>query len=72
MTYLLLATTAFGAGFLAGAMNAIAGGGTFITFAGGPPILANTTASLTQFPGYVTSALAYKSEIERQKRGADA
>ncbi|TIX96761.1 MAG: sulfite exporter TauE/SafE family protein, partial [Mesorhizobium sp.] len=49
----------FFAGFLSGAVNAIAGGGTFITFGamslvGLPPIVANATSSLTQFPGYIT------------------
>ena len=51
------------AGFLSGVVNAIAGGGTFLTFGamtltGLPPIVANATSSITQFPGYVTSALA--------------
>ena len=53
----------FVAGFLSGVVNAIAGGGTFLTFGamtltGLPPIVANATSSITQFPGYVTSALA--------------
>ncbi|HEU4985860.1 MAG TPA: sulfite exporter TauE/SafE family protein, partial [Rhizobiaceae bacterium] len=52
------------AGFLSGVVNAVAGGGTFITFgamslAGVPPIAANATSSLSQFPGYITSTLAY-------------
>jgi uncharacterized membrane protein YfcA len=43
-------------GFLAGVANAIAGGGTFLTFGaltlvGIPPIAANATSSITQFPG---------------------
>lgn len=58
----------FLAGFLSGVVNAIAGGGTFLTFGamtltGLPPIMANATSSITQFPGYVTSALAYWREI---------
>lgn len=58
----------FVAGFLSGVVNAIAGGGTFLTFGamtltGLPPIVANATSSITQFPGYVTSALAYRREI---------
>jgi uncharacterized membrane protein YfcA len=58
-------------------VNAIAGGGTFLTFgamtlAGVPPIMANATSSVTQFPGYVTSALAYRTEIRRGRpRGLD-
>ncbi|EHS52015.1 protein of unknown function DUF81 [Rhizobium sp. PDO1-076] len=58
----------FVAGFLSGAVNAIAGGGTFLTFgaltlAGLPPISANATSSVTQFPGYITSTLAYRREF---------
>lgn len=58
----------FVAGFLSGVVNAIAGGGTFLTFgamtlAGLPPIAANATSSITQFPGYITSTLAYRREF---------
>jgi uncharacterized membrane protein YfcA len=63
------------AGFLSGAVNAIAGGGTFLTFgamtlAGIPPIVANATSSIVQFPGYVTSTLAYRKEISSRWRSA--
>ena len=63
----------FIAGFLSGAVNAIAGGGTFLTFgamtlAGLPPIVANATSSIVQFPGYVTSAHAYRGELWRDRR----
>lgn len=62
-------------GFLAGVANAIAGGGTFLTFGaltlvGIPPIAANATSSITQFPGYVTSTLAYWTDISRMWRSA--
>ena len=65
----------FVAGFLSGVVNAIAGGGTFLTFGamtltGLPPIVANATSSITQFPGYVTSALAYAKEIRADLREA--
>lgn len=71
LTVLLL----FAAGFLSGVVNAVAGGGTFITFGamtlgGVPPISANATSSLTQFPGYVTSTLAYWSDIKTMWRKA--
>jgi len=64
-----------GAGFLSGAVNAIAGGGTFLTFGamtlvGIPPISANATSSIVQFPGYVTSTLAYWDEISKRWRSA--
>ena len=72
---LLDAIFLFLAGFVSSAVNAVAGGGTFITFgamslAGVPPISANATSSITQFPGYVTSTLAYWSDIRTIWRGA--
>jgi hypothetical protein len=72
---LLSAALLFLAGFLSGAVNAVAGGGTFITFgglslAGLPPIAANATSSISQFPGYITSTLAYWSDIKTFWRGA--
>ncbi|MBU2108203.1 MAG: sulfite exporter TauE/SafE family protein, partial [Alphaproteobacteria bacterium] len=56
----------FLAGLASGIVNAIAGGGTFVTFgalslAGIPPIGANATSSIAQFPGYITSTIAYWS-----------
>ncbi len=64
----------FLSGFFGGAINAVAGGGTFITFGamtlgGVPPISANATSSIVQFPGYVTSTLAYWSDLKRMWRG---
>ena len=58
----------FVAAFFSGAVNAIAGGGTFLTFGvltlvGLPPITANATSSIVQFPGYITSTLAYFREF---------
>lgn len=63
----------FCAGFLSSVVNAIAGGGTFLTFGamtlvGVPSIMANATSSVTQFPGYVTSALSYRTEIRQAGR----
>ncbi len=63
-TFALLATTAFGAGVL----NAIAGGGTFLTFpalvwAGVPPIAANATSALAVCPGYLGSAAGFRQEL---------
>ena len=65
----------FAAGLVAGAINAVAGGGTFITFAaytlaGLPPIAASATSAISQFPGYVTSTLAYRSDIKKIWRSA--
>ena len=65
----------FVAALFSGAINAVAGGGTFLTFGaltliGVPPIAANATSSITQFPGYVTSTLAYRDDIKRFWREA--
>lgn len=58
----------FMAGFASGVVNAIAGGGTFITFgtlmmAGMPAIAANATSAIAQLPGYLASTLSYRKEI---------
>ncbi len=65
----------FLAGLFAGAINAIAGGGTFLTFgaytlAGLPPIAASASSAVSQFPGYVTSTLAYWSDLRKIWRSA--
>ncbi len=58
-TVLLIAA----AGFLAGVQNALAGGGSFITFpalllAGLNPLAANITSTIAMFPSQMTSAIA--------------
>ena len=56
------------AGVLAGAMNAIAGGGSFVSFpamvyAGLPTISANVSSTVALFPGTVTSSYAYRHAL---------
>ena len=56
------------AAFFAGILNAIAGGGTFLTFpalvfAGVPPIVANATSAIAVFPGYLSSAAGFREDI---------
>ncbi|MEY8839578.1 sulfite exporter TauE/SafE family protein [Cribrihabitans sp. XS_ASV171] len=58
-------------GLLAGMINAIAGGGTLISFPaliwlGVPPVMANATATLTALPGYLGSAWAYRHDIRAE------
>lgn len=65
LTVAVLASAAFGAGVL----NAIAGGGSFLTFpalvfAGIPPIAANATSALAVSPGYLGSTLGFKPELQ--------
>lgn len=57
------------AGFVAGGLNAVAGGGTFLTFpalvlAGMPPISANATSAVGVLPGYLSSAAGFRRDIE--------
>ncbi|SER93625.1 hypothetical protein SAMN04490244_10430 [Tranquillimonas rosea] len=59
------------AGLLAGIVNAIAGGGTLLSFPalvwlGVPPIMANATATMTALPGYIGSAWAYRRDISAE------
>ncbi len=56
------------AGFGAGVMNTVAGGGTFLTFpalvwAGIPPVAANATSAVAVFPGYLAGALGFSREL---------
>ncbi|MDT6964130.1 sulfite exporter TauE/SafE family protein [Cupriavidus sp. SZY C1] len=58
----------FGAGFVAGAMNALAGGGSFVSLpamiaAGVPPVQANTSSTVALFPGGLASAWAYRDGL---------
>ncbi|MDQ2868972.1 MAG: sulfite exporter TauE/SafE family protein [Verrucomicrobiota bacterium] len=58
----------FGAGFVAGLMNAIAGGGTIVTFpallfAGLPAIPANATSTMALLPGTITAVIGYRKNL---------
>jgi uncharacterized membrane protein YfcA len=64
MHFLLLVA----AGLLAGTMNAVAGGGSFVSFpamvlAGLPPIAANATSTVALFPGTLASTFAYRDDL---------
>lgn len=61
------------AGFVAGAVNAVAGGGTFFTFAalvatGMPTVNANATSAVALIPGYAASSIAYRDEVRTHYR----
>jgi uncharacterized membrane protein YfcA len=56
------------AAFAAGVLNAIAGGGSFLTFpalvfAGVPPVAANATSAMAVSPGYLGSTLGFRPEL---------
>ena len=61
------------AGFLGGLLNAIAGGGTFITFPalvfiGIPEIAANATSTVAAMPGYLSAAIGFRKDIKELDR----
>ncbi|WP_328466758.1 sulfite exporter TauE/SafE family protein [Actinoplanes sp. NBC_00393] len=61
------------AGLAAGAVNAIAGGGSLITFpsllaVGLPSVEANVTNSVSVFPGYVSSVVGSRADLAGQGR----
>lgn len=63
----------FVAAMLGGALNSVAGGGSFITFpalffSGVPPIQANATSTVALWPGSIASVSAYRREIAKQNR----
>ena len=58
--------------FFAGVLNAVAGGGSFLTFpalvmAGVPPLNANATSTVAVSPGALASAYGYRRELGRIK-----
>ena len=58
------------AGAIGGALNSVAGGGSFIVlpallFAGVPPVAANATTTMALWPGSIASAVAYRSYTAR-------
>ena len=60
------------AGFGAGAVNAVGGGGSLISFpallaAGYAPVAANVTSSIALLPGYLGGSLAYRRELAVQR-----
>ena len=57
----------FGAGLIAGTLNAAAGGGSFITlpsliYAGLPPVTANASSTVALFPGSITSNWVFRND----------
>jgi len=63
------------ASFAAGLVNAVAGGGTLITFptliaTGVAPVAANATNTVALFPGQLASSFAYRGHIAEEGRRA--
>lgn len=62
----------FFAAMTAGAMNAVAGGGTFVLFpavvmSGLSTVVANATCTIAVFPGAAASAFAFRKELKEQR-----
>ena len=58
-----------GSAALAGLVNAVAGGGTLLTFpallaAGITPVAANVTSTLALYPGQIASSIAYREHLD--------
>jgi uncharacterized protein len=63
------------AGLLAGGVNAVAGGGSLLVFpallaVGFPPLAANVTNSVAQWPGYLGQVVGSRTELRGQRRRA--
>jgi uncharacterized membrane protein YfcA len=61
-----------GAALIAGAVNAVAGGGTLLSFPallliGFPALTANVTSTLGLLPGYAGGSVAYRAELTAQR-----
>ena len=57
------------AAFIAGALNAVAGGGSFLTlpalvFTGVPPVVANATGTVALLPGYMAGAWGFREDMQ--------
>lgn len=68
----LHAALAFLAAFFGGALNSVAGGGSFLTFPtllflGLPPIAANATSTVALWPGSIASVGAYRNDLAGQR-----
>ena len=65
---MLHAAAAFGSAFVAGSMNAVAGGGTLVTFPtliwlGLPSVTANATSTVAIWPGSLGGMAGYRREL---------
>ncbi|MBS2018544.1 MAG: sulfite exporter TauE/SafE family protein [Deltaproteobacteria bacterium] len=68
-----MAALLFATGTIGGALNAVAGGGSFIVFptmlfAGVPPVAANATTAAALWPAGLASAVAYRRELPKERK----
>jgi uncharacterized protein len=69
---MLVAVLLFAAGAVGGAINAVAGGGSFIVFpsllfVGVPPVAANATTAVALWPAGVASTVAYRKDLPTER-----
>ena len=62
----------FVAGLIAGTINTLAGGGSFVLFpallfAGVPPVIANASNTYASFPGYASGSVGFWREIVQHR-----
>lgn len=62
-----------GAAFVAGAINAVAGGGSLVSFpalvaVGYPAKVANITNTVALWPGYIGGSISYAAQLQGQRR----
>ena len=67
------AAAIFAAGFGAGAINAVAGGGTLLSYPillwlGRDPVIANASNSLALWPGALAGAFGFRRELGEARR----
>ena len=70
---MLVAALLFAAGVVGGAINAVAGGGSFIVFpslllVGVPPVAANATTAVALWPAGIASTIAYRKDLPSGRR----
>src|SRR5688572_15719717 len=69
---MLTAVLLFAAGLVAGGLNSLAGGGSFIVFpallaAGVPPVIANASNTYAALPGYMSGAWGYWQSMMKER-----
>lgn len=63
----------FAAGIVGGAINSVAGGGSFLVFpsmllVGVPPVAANATTAVALWPAGVASTIAYRKDLPKERK----
>ncbi len=70
---MLVGVLLFAAGAAGGAINAVAGGGSFLVFpslllVGVPPVAANATTAVALWPAGIASSIAYRKDLPTERK----